>query len=160
MSSHVTVLYATVSGNAEALAAAVVTQLRAAGQTAEALNMADYPPARLAEERTVLIIASTWGEGALPPDAEAFCAALAGHAPLPRLRYAVLALGSRAYGDFCGGGRRIDEALEKCGATRLRPRVECDTKYKADFGRWLAAVLEVLAPGSVSGERPLRGQKL
>lgn len=146
MSASVLILYASVSGNAETLAAHAADRLRAVGLAVEVANVADFPLAQLAEARTALIIASTWGEGAPPPEAEEFCAALGGDAPrrLPQLRYAVLALGSKAYPDFCGCGRRIDEDLEKCGARRLLPRVDCDLKYKADFEHWLSAVLRTL----------------
>ena len=142
----VLILYASVSGNAEALATHAADRLRAAGLDVELANVANFPVARLAEARTLLVLASTWGEGASPPEAEEFCATLGagGAGRLPELRYAVLALGSRAYPDFCGCGRRIDEDLEKCGARRLLPRVDCDTKYKADFERWLAVLLTVL----------------
>lgn len=146
MSSTVLILYASVSGTAEELAAFTALTLRAAGLAAEVANVADFPAASLAEFDTVLLIASTWGEGEAPPDAEVFAAAL-GKLPagsLPQLRYAVLALGSRAYPEFCAFGRRLDEDLAQCGAQRLRPRVECDTKLKADFERWLADVLHGL----------------
>ena len=146
MPPQITVLYASATGNAEELAAATAARLRTGGWKVVAANLADFPAARLAGEGTVLIIASTWGEGAPPPDAAEFCAELENAAgpQLSRLRYAVLALGSRSYKDFCGCGRRIDEALAGRGATRLRPRVECDTKYKADFQRWLADVEKII----------------
>lgn len=146
MSPAVLILFASVSGNAETLATHAAARLRAAGLAVEMARVADFSVERLTGFRTTLVIASTWGEGAPPPEAEGFCAALgaggAGH--LPELRYAVLALGSRAYPDFCGCGRRIDEDLAKGGARRLLPRVDCDTKYKADFERWLAALLPLL----------------
>ena len=146
MPPEITVLYASATGNAEELAAATAARLRAGGWPAAMANLADFPAARLAETDTALLIASTWGEGAPPPDAAEFCAELdrAAGPRLPRLRYAVLALGSRSYRDFCGCGRRIDEALARRGAVRLRARVDCDTKYKKDFQRWLADVERIL----------------
>ena len=145
MSSSVLILYASVSGTAEELAAFTALKLRAAGLAAEVANVADFPAARLAEFDTVLLIASTWGEGEPPPDAADFAAALPA-LRLPQLHYAVLALGSRAYPEFCAFGRRLDEDLAKCDAQRLLPRVECDTKLKADFERWLADVVRILSP--------------
>lgn len=142
----VTLLYATVSGNAEELASAAAERLRAAGHAVQVDNVAGFPAARLRETDTALIIASTWGEGEPPPDAADFCAALRAHDQLRlgHLRYAVLALGSSTYRDFCGCGRRIDEDLAACGATRLLARVECDTKYRAKFETWLADALQAL----------------
>lgn len=142
VSSGPLILYATASGNAEQLAHAAAEALRADGHGPQVSNVADFPAARLREAGTVLLIVSTWGEGAPPPDAEEFCAALAAGAPgdLAGVRYAVLALGSAMYPDFCACGRRVDADLARLGAVALVPRGECDTKYKAGFERWLAAV--------------------
>ena len=136
----IAILYATVTGNAEALALWAGHRLRAAGRVVAVYDVAEFPAARLAEVSTALIIASTWGEGAPPPDAEDFCAALAqaGHLRLAHLRYAVFALGSSTYKEFCGCGRRIDADLARCAAARLLPCAESGTRFKAPFERWLA----------------------
>ena len=148
MSASVLVLYATASGNAETLAHAAAERLRACGLAVQVANVADFPTARLSGAGVALIIASTWGEGEPPPDALGFCAALAeaDRFRLDGLAYAVLALGSSAYRDFCGCGRRLDEQLARCGARRLLPRVECDTKFKTAFETWIDRVLAVLKP--------------
>lgn len=141
VSTSALVLYATVSGNAEELAHAAAAELSAKGHTCFVENVAEFPAARLREFDVALVIASTWGEGEPPPDAADFCAALA--APELRfesLRYAVLALGSSSYRDFCAGGRLVDERLAARGARRLLPRRDCDTKFKADFQEWLQQV--------------------
>lgn len=145
---RVAIIYATVSGNAEQLAHAAAARLAAtAARAIEAHNVADFPAARLGEFDAALVIASTWGEGEAPPDAVEFCAALGADAALDlsRLRYAVLALGSSTYPDFCACGKRIDADLARRGAKRLVGRVDCDTKFKADFERWLAAIDAALA---------------
>lgn len=142
----VTILYATVSGNAEQLAAFAAEKLAAAGHATQVDNVANFPAARLGETDCALVIASTWGEGEPPPDAADFCAALrGGKLRLDHLRYAVFALGSSSYKDYCGCGRRIDEDLAACGARRLGARGEGDTKYRTAFESWLARVQEALA---------------
>lgn len=148
MSAPVLVLYATASGNAETLAHAAAERLQSCGIATQVANVADFPAPRLAEAGVALLIASTWGEGEPPPDAVEFCAALADpdRLRLDGLAYAVLALGSSSYRDFCGCGRRIDEQLARCGARRLLPRVECDTKFKAAFVTWLGQVVDLLEP--------------
>jgi sulfite reductase (NADPH) flavoprotein alpha-component len=142
MSRPIAILYATVSGNAEALAGLAGERLQAAGRAVVVRNVADFPAGQLREFDTALLIASTWGEGASPPDAAEFCAALLKPETLrlTHLRFAVFALGSSNYKDFCGCGRRIDEDLAKCGAMRLLPCAESDTKFKAGFAAWLARV--------------------
>lgn len=141
MSAPVLILYATVSGNAEELAHAAAAELAALGRHCVVENAADFAAARLREFDVALVIASTWGEGEPPPDAAEFWAALA--APelrLEALRYAVLALGSSSYRDFCGAGRVLDERLATRGARQLLPRRDCDTKFKTDFKQWLQQV--------------------
>jgi sulfite reductase (NADPH) flavoprotein alpha-component len=140
--SGLVILYATVSGNAEQLAHAAAERLAAAGHPATVRNAADFPVERLSDCDTILCIVATWGEGMPPPDAEEFFRALAIERTLDlsHLRYAVLALGSTMYRDFCAAGRLLDERFAARGARRLLPRRDCDTKFKADFQEWLAQV--------------------
>ena len=144
-----TILYATESGNAEALAGQAKQAAARAGFTARTLDMADATPESLAGLRNLLVIASTWGEGDPPQRAAGFCKALlAADAPrLPGLRFSVLALGDRAYANFCTTGRRIDERLAELGATRVAARVECDVEFVAPAKAWLDAALRDLGAG-------------
>ncbi len=143
-----TILYATESGNAEALAGAARKVAARMGFAAKALDMADTTPGQIADAANLLVIASTWGEGDPPQRAEPFMAALmADGAPhLPELRYAVLALGDRAYARFCETGRVIDERLAALGGYRIAPRVECDLDYEGQAKAWIDASLAALAP--------------
>ncbi len=144
-----TILYATESGNAEALAGRAKQEAARAGFAAKALDMADATPQSLAGLRNLLVIASTWGEGDPPQRAAGFYKALmAPDAPrLPGLRFSVLALGDRAYANFCTTGQRIDARLAELGAERVAERVECDVDYEAPAKTWLGGTLRDLAAG-------------
>jgi sulfite reductase (NADPH) flavoprotein alpha-component len=141
------ILYASESGNAETLAGAVRKEATRLGFAARVLDMADTTPAEIAQVGYLLVIASTWGEGDPPQRAEAFHAALiADDAPrLNGLRYAVLALGDRAYARFCETGRQFDSRFQALGATRIADLVECDLDYKQPAAAWTAATLRTLA---------------
>ncbi len=91
----------------------------------------------------LLVIASTWGEGDPPQRAIDFHAALmADDAPrFEGLRYAVLALGDRAYAKFCETGRLFDERFAALGATRVAERIECDLDYEAAANTWIDGAL-------------------
>jgi sulfite reductase (NADPH) flavoprotein alpha-component len=145
-----TILYGSESGNAEALAAAARKEAARLGFAARVLDMADTTPAEIARVGSLLVIASTWGEGDPPQRAEAFHAALmADDAPrLDGLRYAVLALGDRAYARFCETGRQFDARFAALGAARLADVVECDLDYKQPAAAWTAATLRSLAESS------------
>ncbi|MGC8476680.1 MAG: diflavin oxidoreductase, partial [Acetobacteraceae bacterium] len=120
--------------------------------------MADATPAMLTEAGRLLVIASTWGEGDPPQRAEAFYAALMDAAAprLPGLAFAVLALGDRAYVNFCETGRRIDARLAALGAERLRPLTECDLDYAAPARAWTESVLADLTPPAEPGADVIR----
>ena len=142
----VTILYGTESGNSEALAGAVRKQAQRMGFAPKVLDMADATPEQLAKAGNVIVIASTWGEGDPPQRAEAFHAALmAPTAPqMPELKFSVLALGDRAYVNFCEIGKQIDARLEALGAKRFADRIDCDVDYEADATKWIDARLRDL----------------
>ncbi|HUB44058.1 MAG TPA: flavodoxin domain-containing protein [Acetobacteraceae bacterium] len=151
--AKLTILYATESGNAEALAGAARKTAARLGFAAKAVDMADTTPEKIADAENLLVIASTWGEGDPPQRAEAFLAALmADNAPhLPGLRFAVLALGDRAYAQFCETGKQIDTRLEALGATRIAARIDCDLDYQKPAAGWIDSTLREIAPAQEQG---------
>ncbi|TDN39961.1 sulfite reductase [NADPH] flavoprotein, alpha-component [Hymenobacter sp. UV11] len=148
----ITILYGSHTGNgkkiAEQAAAAAVTR----GLAAEVRDMNDYAPRQLAQEQNLLVIVSTHGEGDPPISAEELHQFINGpRAPkLPKLRYAVLALGDKSYLHYCQTGKDFDHKLAELGGTRLLDRVDVDVAFKAPAEQWVAAVLDVLA-GPVGG---------
>ncbi len=131
-----TVLFATESGNSEALGRL--------GFAARVLDAADATPADLAKARNLLVIASTWGEGEPPQRATGLLGALMADAA-PRMEgvnYAVLALGDRAYAQFCETGRVLDDRMAALGARRAAPRIDLDLDYEAPAAAWLATTLK------------------
>jgi sulfite reductase (NADPH) flavoprotein alpha-component len=138
-----TVLFGTESGNAEALADAARKAAGKLGFAARVLDMADATPAQIAAAQNLLVIASTWGEGDPPQRAIDFHAALmADDAPrLEGVRFAVLALGDRAYAKFCETGRLFDERFAALGATRVADRIECDLDYETPANGWIGGTL-------------------
>ena len=145
-----TILYGTESGNSETLAGAARKEAARMGFAARILDMADAAPDDIARAGNLLVIASTWGEGDPPQRAEAFYSALMSDAA-PRfadLRFGVLALGDRAYANFCATGRRIDERLAALGGHRIAPCVECDLDYEKPANAWIGDSLRELGPDS------------
>jgi sulfite reductase (NADPH) flavoprotein alpha-component len=138
------VLFGSESGNSEALADATAKAARNRGFNCRVMDMADTQPKNLMELQNLLVIVSTWGEGDPPETAEPFYQALMGaSAPrLPKLRYAVLALGDTSYEQFCATGKAVDARLESLGAQRISPRVDCDVDYDSQYQTWSKEVLD------------------
>ena len=131
------VLFASQTGQAEALAWQTAGWLRDAGKPVRVipLNQADAQTLRGAG--SALFVASTYGEGDAPDGASVFAAdVMRAGMDLSSLRYAVLALGDRQYANFCGFGRALDEWLHSTGATRAFERIEVDNGNSAALARW------------------------
>jgi len=143
-----TILYASESGNSEALAFAAKKSAAKLGFDARVLDMADADITALGKVRFLVVYAATWGEGDPPQRAADFYAALmAPDAPrLDGARFAVLALGDSAYVNFCETGRRIDARLEQLGATRAADRLELDLDFARPAAQWTDGTLASLKP--------------
>lgn len=143
---QILVLYGTISGNAENCANETVQLLNSAGIPARAVNMLDFPADGFANEETVLICVSTYGDGEPPFDAVSLWEQVSQEAPLAliHLQFAVLALGDTSYEKFCQCGKDFDAALSRHGARRLCPRIDCDVDYERPYRKWVDDVLTLL----------------
>lgn len=133
------VLYASQTGQAEALAWQTGNWLHAAGTPARVMPLNEVDVDLLRRTPKALFIASTYGEGDAPDGASVFAEHVMGaKAELSSLRYAVLALGDRQYANFCRFGRLLDEWLQAAGATRSFERIEVDNAEPATLAAWQA----------------------
>ncbi len=141
-----TILFATESGNSEALARKAGKDASRLGFAPRVLDAAEATPSDLARTERLLVIAATWGEGEAPARAVDFMTALmADSAPrMDKVNFAVLALGDRAYAQFCATGHAIDERLAALGGHRAAPLLECDLDYDAPAAAWLGTTLPAL----------------
>jgi sulfite reductase (NADPH) flavoprotein alpha-component len=149
-----TILFGTESGNSEALANQVRKVSAKLGFAPKLQDMADFTPAQAAAVENLLIIAATWGEGDPPQRAQDFYEALlADTAPrFEKTRYAVLALGDRAYAQFCEVGKRIDERVAALGGARIADRIECDVDYESAANGWIDRTLQRLNEEAGTGD--------
>lgn len=143
-STTLTILYGSQTGNAKGLAKSLAAQASAEGLNVELKSMGELKPKAIKNITHLLIVASTNGEGEAPDDAIALHEFLASKkAPkLDHLHYSVLALGDTSYEFFCQTGKDFDLYLEKLGAKRIAPRVDCDVDYEVDANTWSANVIK------------------
>jgi sulfite reductase (NADPH) flavoprotein alpha-component len=142
------VLYATESGNSEALANKVKQDAAKRGFAAKVLDMGDATVGQLQNAGSIIAIVATWGDGEPPQRAAPFFRALMSDAA-PRLegvKFAVLALGDSSYAQFCESGKQIDARFEALGGLRAAARIDLDLDYEAGAKTWLNETLDLLAP--------------
>lgn len=131
--------YASQSGRAEALARAQAAQMADLDPLVLPLDAIDL--ACLTTARQALFFVSTTGDGDAPDNAIRFLRRImVGQPQLPQLSYAMLALGDRAYPQFCGFGAALDLWLQSCGATPFLPRLDLDRADLAQASDWDAAI--------------------
>lgn len=141
------IAFGTQTGTAELLAEQAADLARSHGFLPRLIGLDNLDLGSLAATRRLLVITSTYGEGDMPENAEAFWEALAApDAPrLEGLYFGVLGLGDSIYDGFCQAGRNIDARLAELGATRVLDRVDCDVDYEGPSGSWLAEAVPALA---------------
>ncbi len=142
------ILYATESGNSEALANKAKQDAAKRGFAAKVQDMGDADVQSLKNAGTVIAIVSTWGDGEPPQRAAPFFRALMSDAApkLDGVKFAVLALGDSSYAQFCESGKQVDARFAVLGGTRAAERIDLDLDYEPAAKTWLSETLESLAP--------------
>jgi sulfite reductase (NADPH) flavoprotein alpha-component len=141
----ISIYYATETGNAESLANRTGEKLKNLGHTVTIKNAGDTPADSLANGGKAIFVVSTWGEGDPPYSAEDFAKAVCeGNLDLAQLSFTVLALGDTAYDDFCGFGRKLEEALLRQGGKSFLPRKNLDIDFTDEFEKWSEALIAAL----------------
>ena len=121
MSKSIKILVGTMTGTAELVAEEVQDSLEGEGWDVEMLLMDDLDDSVFDPAHTYLICSSTYGQGDVPDNAQAFMEKLKSNKPdLSEIRYGVIALGDQTYAQtFCFGGKTFDEVLTSLGAKRV-----------------------------------------
>ena len=144
------ILYGTQTGNCESLSHDVANSAKTHGLLPVVKSMDEVEIGQLASMEYLLIITSTYGEGAMPDNAEMLWeAANSDAAPsLKNTKYSVLALGDTSYDLFCQAGIDWDQRLEALGANRVFDRVDCDVDFEAPAELWISEVVPLMAEGA------------
>ena len=125
--ASILILVGTESGNAQMVADALQPVLASAGHAVDVTDKA-ATAADLKAHDVLLAVCATHGSGDIPTNILPLVEALERDKPdLSGHRYGVIALGDMTYQDtFCGGGKKVDQALERCGARKVGDRLEID----------------------------------
>ncbi|MFS7196470.1 NADPH-dependent assimilatory sulfite reductase flavoprotein subunit [Rahnella inusitata] len=153
----ITLISASQTGNARRVAEQLRDDLIAAKLNVNLVNAGDYKFKQIGQEKLLLIVASTQGEGEQAEEAVALHKFLQSK-KAPQMKdtaFAVFALGDTSYEFFCQAGKDFDSRLGELGAERLLDRVDADVEYKDMAQEWRKRIVEVLkqrVPANTSGQ--------
>ncbi|ARB83897.1 MULTISPECIES: NADPH-dependent assimilatory sulfite reductase flavoprotein subunit [Yersinia] len=142
----ITLISASQTGNARRLAEQLRDDLLAAKLNVNLVNAGDYKFKQIAQERLLIVVASTQGEGEPAEEAVALHKFLfSKKAPkLLETTFAVFGLGDTSYEHFCQAGKDFDSKLAELGAQRLLDRVDADVEYQESAQQWRQQIVAVL----------------
>lgn len=143
-----TILFGSQTGNAKHVAQDIGDAASAKGFAVKVQDLAEYKAANLKNERYLVIVTSTYGEGEPPENAISFYNFLfSKKAPqLPELRYAVLGLGDTSYEFFCKTAQDFDQRLAELGGKAVITRADLDVDYAAAAATWQQNLITTLEP--------------
>lgn len=146
------ILYGSQTGNSESLANDAAARAKSHGLQPVVKSMDEVEVGQLAHMDYLLIITSTYGEGAMPDNAQMLWEAANGDAAphLENVNYSVLALGDTSYDLFCQAGIDWDNRLAALGAKRLFDRVDCDVDFETPAEKWISEVIPLMAEGAAT----------
>ncbi|ABF14003.1 NADPH-dependent assimilatory sulfite reductase flavoprotein subunit [Candidatus Palibaumannia cicadellinicola] len=142
----ITVLSASQTGNARRLAVQLYEDLLAAQLSVVIINAGDYKFKQIAQEKWLLIVTSTQGDGDPPEEAIALYKYLfSKKAPvLNNIQFAIFGLGDSSYTYFAKIGKDFDSRLAELGAQRLYDRVDADVDYQEKADIWRREIVKIL----------------
>ena len=155
--ASITLISASQTGNARRVAEQLRDDLIAAKLNVNLVNAGDYKFKQIGQEKLLLIVASTQGEGEQAEEAVALHKFLQSK-KAPQMKdtaFAVFALGDTSYEFFCQAGKDFDTRLGELGAERLLDRVDADVEYKDVAQAWSKRIVDVLkqrVPADVSAQ--------
>ena len=142
----ITVLSGSQTGNAKSVADKVAAELTEAGIAVKRVALKDYKAKTIADEKYLLLVTSTQGEGEPPEEGVVLHKLLNGKKTpkLTELQFAVLGLGDSSYPNFCQAGKDFDQRFAELGATRLFERVDADLDYSATAEQWIRDIVAII----------------
>ena len=142
----ITVLSGSQTGNAKSVADKVAAELTEAGIAVKRVALKDYKAKTIADEKYLLLVTSTQGEGEPPEEGVVLHKLLNGKKTpkLTELQFAVLGLGDSSYPNFCQAGKDFDQRFAELGATRLFERVDADLDYSAIAEQWIRDIVAII----------------
>ncbi|AEO08207.1 assimilatory sulfite reductase (NADPH) flavoprotein subunit [Buchnera aphidicola] len=142
--SLITIISASQTGNAKSLSQRLHEYLNKHNKKNRLINAIDYKFKKIQNEKILILIISTQGEGEPPEEAiSLYKFIISKKAPnLKNLCYSIFSLGDKSYNFFCQAGKDFDKRFKELGATSLIDRFDADIEYEDAYNKWSENLLK------------------
>jgi sulfite reductase (NADPH) flavoprotein alpha-component len=148
----ITIISASQTGNAKLLSQRLNKYLNQNSIKNHLIYAIDYKFKNIKNEKILILIISTQGEGEVPEEAISFYNfIMSKRAPkLNNLYYSIFGLGDTSYNLFCQAAKDFDRRLQELGAQSLLCRFDADIEYEKDYLEWSQKILSIVKNKCVS----------
>lgn len=145
-SPTITIISASQTGNARSLAERLNKYLNDNNKQSYLISASDYNFKKIKDEKFLILIISTQGEGEPPEEAlSLYKFIMSKRAPkLNDLKYSVFSLGDSSYDLFCQAGKDFDKRFNELGGKKLLNRLDVDIEYEDDYIKWSKELLVLI----------------
>ncbi|KAG0198300.1 hypothetical protein BGX33_012437, partial [Mortierella sp. NVP41] len=151
---HLTVFFASQTGNAESISRNIYEQAQERGFKANHYALNDHAKVDWDSEDCLVFVVSTTGDGDPPDNSTKFWRHLRKlkGVGLTKAKYTILGLGDTNYDNFCQTAKRLDTRLQELGATSFYPRGLADdaTGLEETVDPWIKNLWPALAHQVIS----------
>ncbi|KAF9288574.1 hypothetical protein BGZ68_010952 [Mortierella alpina] len=151
---HLTVLFASQTGNAESISRSIHEQAQERGFKSAHFVLNDFAKVDWDTEECLVFVVSTTGDGDPPDNSTKFWRHLRKlkGVGLTKAKYAILGLGDTNYDNFCQTAKRLDTRLQELGASPFYARGLADdaTGLEETVDPWIKNLWPKLAHQVVS----------
>ncbi|KAF8936006.1 hypothetical protein BGZ52_000031 [Haplosporangium bisporale] len=151
---HLTVFFASQTGNAESISRSIHEQAQERGFKSGHYVLNDHAKVDWEKEECLVFVVSTTGDGDPPDNSTKFWRHLRKlkGTGLTKAKYAILGLGDTNYDNFCQTAKRLDTKLQELGASPFYPRGLADdaTGLEETVDPWIKNIWPALAHQVVS----------
>ncbi|QCI17815.1 assimilatory sulfite reductase (NADPH) flavoprotein subunit [Buchnera aphidicola (Acyrthosiphon lactucae)] len=153
----ITIISASQTGNAKSLSERLHEYFNKNNKISRLINASDYKFKKIKDEKILILIISTQGEGEPPEEAlSLYKFIMSKNAPnLSNLYYSIFGLGDTSYNLFCQAGKDFDKRFKELGGNSLLDRFDSDIEYEDNYNKWSQDLLNSIDNKEINSKNSL-----
>lgn len=152
------ILVGSEGGATWAFAATLARALQRAQRSVHLAPLSSLMVHKYSAARQIIVMTSTWGDGAAPASAKGALELLAATAAPPHAAVAVLGFGDTSFANFCGFAAQFSAMARAKGWREVMPFATVNRQSPQEFARWGADLGAAMGLDLVLDHQPVRLQ--